>query len=311
MSARPNLHAAECRSAVPRPKPSTVRQVALASAVVALWGASFPLTKAVLGEIGPMGIAFVRWAISASVLTAWVVCRGRIAVAAAMARSDGLRLVWLSLTGIVLYYALQNIALTYTSATNGGILSNLVTVFIVLIAVMWYGERLRAFHWVALITAFAGATLVSQGAGHFALSSAGLRGDALMVLASIFAALYSVQSKAVTARYPVDVLAAAVALLGALLLLPLALGEGLRLALPAATWGALLLLGFGSGALANLWWLDLLAQMEAARAGMVLLVIPVFSTLVAVLLLHEPLTPIAAAGAVFVLAGVGIMQRKA
>ncbi len=310
MSARRTDPLAVAGAVIRQPAQRVWRKYLIAAAIVALWGSSFPLTKASLAAVGPMGIAFLRWAISALFLGGWVAARGRMPVAITMVRAHGSRLLWLGFTGVTLYYALQNVALMYTSATNAGILSNMVPVFIVIIAVLGYGERLHPLGWLTLVAAFIGATLVSQGAGHFTIAGAGLRGDLLMIVASVFAALYSVQSKQVTAHFPADLVIAAVSAAGAVLLLPLALAEGFSLALPPLVWGALLLLGLGSGAIANLWWLDLLSQLDASRAGMILLAIPVFATALAVVFLNEPLTPLAAAGAVLVLAGVGIMQRN-
>jgi drug/metabolite transporter (DMT)-like permease len=132
-----------------------------------------------------------------------------------------------------------------------------------------------------------------------------------MIAATLFAAIYSVGSKRVTDRYPADVVTALIALAGAAMLLPLALREGLTLAMPPLAWGGLLVLGAGAGALANLWWLHLLSFMDASRAGMILFLIPVFSTVLAVAFLHEPVTIVALAGGALVLAGVAIMQRKA
>lgn len=284
---------------------------ALGIAIAALWGASFPMTKAALDYLGPMGIAFVRWAISAAILLGWVAMRGKLGLTVRLARTDGLRVIWLALTGITFFYALENLAINYTTATNAGILSNLTAVFMVLIAVIWFGERLRPVEWLALAMAFLGAGLVSLGAGHVSLSGTGLLGDLLMIAATLFAAIYSVGSKRVTDRYPADVATALIALAGAVMLLPLALHEGLVLAMPVVAWAGLLVLGVGAGALANLWWLHLLSYMDASRAGMILFLIPVFSTVLAVAFLGEPLTVLALAGGALVLAGVAIMQRKA
>jgi len=74
-------------------------------------------------------------------------------------------------------------------------------------------------------------------------------------------------------------------------------------------WGALLLLGLGAGALANIWWLRILGATTAARAGMTLFLIPLISTAVAVVALGEPLTPLVVVGALLVLAGVALVER--
>jgi drug/metabolite transporter (DMT)-like permease len=167
-----------------------------------------------------------------------------------------------------------------------------------------------------MLLAFIGALLVSQGAGHLTLASAGLRGDILMVVATLFAAIYSIGAKRLVAGYEPVVVTGAVACMGALFLFPLMIWEagGLAglpalLALPAAAWLALLLLGLGAGALANIWWMRILGSTTAARAGMTLFLIPVVSTSLSVIALGETLTPVALLGAALVLLGVALVER--
>ena len=289
----------------------------LAFGTVVLWGASFPLTKAALDYLGPTTIALMRWAISAGALILWLAWKRRLPVAVQMLRRDGRTAVWVALVGITLFYFLENLALRYTTATNAGVLSNFTAIFMVLIGTIWLGERLSRVEWGAMAAAFVGAVIVSQGAGHLRLAGAGLAGDLLMLVASLFGAIYSVGGKGLVARYPADVVTTVVATLGALLLLPIALIESggpggftaALLALPWQAWAALLLLGLGAGALANLWWLQLLSHTDASRAALALFLIPVVSTILAVAWLGEPLTPVIVLGALLVLAGVVVVQQ--
>jgi drug/metabolite transporter (DMT)-like permease len=281
----------------------------LAAGTVLLWGASFPLTKVALGSLGPTALAFVRWAISACMLVTWIAMTGKSRTALDLLRRDTRAVVWVALTGITLFYCLENLALRYTSVVNAGVLANLTTVFIVLIGTIWLHERLSRVEWAAIGMAFAGAVLVSRGSAQLTITGTGLLGDTLMVLSTLFAAIYSIGGKRLTAAYPADVVTAAVALVGTLLLLPLALWEGLSLRLAPSVWAIVLVLGAGSGALANLWWMRILSYTEASRAAMVLLLIPLVSTGLAVLLLHEPLPVPALAGGALVLTGVFLVER--
>jgi len=129
------------------------------------------------------------------------------------------------------------------------------------------------------------------------------------VLAALCGAIYTVYGKGIVARYAPAVVTGLAAFFGAVFLLPLALWEGLTLPRDAAVWVAILTLGLGSGALANLWWWRILRRMDAARAGTLLLVVPVVSTLLAVAVLGESMSPAAVIGAAFVLVGVYLTQR--
>jgi drug/metabolite transporter (DMT)-like permease len=288
----------------------------MAFATVTLWGASFPLTKAALAWAGPTTIAFLRWMISAVALFAWLAHSRQLGSAVMLMRRQGGKLFWVALSGITLFYFLENLALQFTTATNAGVLANFTSVFMVLIGTIWLRERLNAIEWGAMLVAFAGAILVSQSAGHLTIANTGLQGDLLMVVATFFAAVYSIGGKGLVTAYAPEVVLADAAIVGALLLLPLAIGEvgglaGLStlLHLSPAAWMALLLLGLGAGAFANIWWLRILGATTAARAGMVLFLIPVISTAVAVVALGEPLTPLVAIGAALVLGGVALVER--
>lgn len=288
----------------------------MALATVTLWGASFPLTKAALEWAGPTTIAFLRWLISAAALFIWLARSRQLGLALALLRNAGGRVLWIALSGVTLFYFLENTALKFTTATNAGVLANLTSVFMVAIGALLLKERLSRVEWGAMAIAFAGAMLVSQGAGHLTLDSAGLQGDVLMVVATLFAAIYSIGGKRLVETNAPAVVLADVALVGALLLLPLTVWEvggvaglGTLLQLAPVAWGALLLLGLGAGALGNIWWLRILAATTAARAGMALFLIPVISTAVAVVTLGEPLTPLVVVGALLVLAGVALVER--
>jgi drug/metabolite transporter (DMT)-like permease len=282
---------------------------------VILWGASFPITKAALEYTGPTAIAFLRWTVSALFLAGWLAVAGRkdptvtFGAAGALVRTRWRTIAWVSFCGITLFYFLENLALRYTTATNAGVLSNLTSVFMVLIGAFLLHERLRTIEWLALAGAFAGSALVSQGAGHLTLGGAGVIGDAMMVVAGFFGAVFSVGGKGLSERHPPVVVTTVVAAMGALFLLPIALFEGLRLDLPLEAWAMILLLGIGSGALANLFWMSLLRYTPASRAALVLFLIPLISAGLSVVLLHEPITPLLVIGSALVLAGVVVVQR--
>ncbi len=298
---------------------------AMALGSVTLWGASFPLTKVAMAEIGPTSLAFLRWAISAVVLCAWLAAgaargarrvRGITAAVppqtglALLVKQHGLTIAWVALTGVTLFYYLENMAMRYTTATNASVLSNFTSVFIVLISALLLRERLAVLEWLAMGLAFVGAVLVSVGASQLSFGGESLRGDALMVGASFFGAIYSIGGKRLSERHDPLAVTTLVAAIGALFLLPLALLEGLHFDLSPRVWAYTLVLGVGSGALANLWWMVILRHTRASRAAAALLLIPVVSAALAVTLLREPLTPTIILGALLVLGGVVVVQRR-
>jgi len=287
------------------------RTLLLALLVTLLWGASFVLTKMALTELGPLTIALYRWLIATLAFAVVLPLRGELPTLRRALRQDFFPFALLGLVGISAFYAFQNAALRFTTAVNVGLLINFCTIFIAVLGVLWLKERLGRPAIAGIALSFAGATLVSWPNGTVALERIHLLGDGLTLLAALWAAIYTVYGKRIVARYPPAVVTGLAAGLGALLLLPWAVWEGLALPRSATVWRAVLTLGLGSSALANLWWWRILQRVDAAQAGTFLLLIPVVSTLLAVVVLGETMPPAAVAGAALVLLGVYLTQRPA
>jgi len=293
----------------PRPRLLHTSTLLLGALVVLLWGSSFLLTKIALREIGPLNIAFYRWMLAAMVFAVVLPARGDVRHLRGATGRDLLRLAVLGLVGVSAFYALQNLALGLTTSVNVGLLLNMGTVFIALLSVVFLGERLPALAWLGIALALVGATLLSLPSGAQALSTGHIRGDVLAVLAALCAAIYTVLGKRVLVRFPPIVVTSLATGFGALFLLPFAIVEGLTWPRSPEVLCALLILGVGAGALANFWWWKILQLMPAGRAGVFLLGLPVVSTLIGVLLLREPLPPMAISGAICVLLGMYLTQR--
>ena len=287
------------------------RTLLLALLVTFLWGSSFVLTKMALAELGPLTIALYRWLIATLAFAIVLPLQGELPTLRRALRQDFFPFALLGLVGITAFYAFQNAALRFTTAVNVGLLINFCTVFIAVLGMLWLKERLGRWAIVGIALSFAGATLVSWPNGTVGLGRVHLLGDGLTLLAALWAAIYTVYGKGIVARYPPAVVTGLAAGFGTLFLLPWAVWEGLALPRSAAVWGAMLTLGLGSSALANLWWWRILQQVDAARAGTFLLLIPVVSTLLAVAVLGETMPPAGAAGAALVLLGVYLTQRSA
>jgi len=289
-----------------------------ASGAAILWGASFLLTKITLTQLGPMTTATLRWMLAAAVLLAasQATARGRTTVRQAL-RRDWRIFIGLGLVGVSLFYTLQNVALTYTTSVDVGLIMNDFPVLTAVLGVWLLGEQ---FTWRAaggLVLATVGVTLISLGGltetgWNGALTSVSLRarllGDLLALVATLFGALYIVGGKrAVTTYDPLTVTTLA-GLFGALMLVPVALWEGFSLHLSPRVWAALLGLALGSGAAANWLWWYAADRLPISRAGVFLYVTPIVSTALGVAVLGEPLTTATVAGAGFVIGGVALVQ---
>jgi drug/metabolite transporter (DMT)-like permease len=287
------------------------RAYVAASGAAILWGASFLLTKITLTQLGPMATAALRWGVATLVLLAasGLTSRGREMLCRAV-RDDWRAFVGLGLTGVSLFYTLQNVALTYTTSVDVGLIMNDFPILTAVLGVWLLGER---FTWRAaggLALATLGVTLISLGglAEAETAASARLLGDLLALAATLFGALYIVGGKRAVASYNPLTVTTLAGLFGVLMLVPAAAWEGFTLRLSSGVWAALLGLALGSGAAANWLWWYAADRLPVSRAGVFLYVTPVVSTVLGVGALGEPLTIATAAGAGFVIGGVMLVQ---
>jgi drug/metabolite transporter (DMT)-like permease len=287
--------------------------VAYLAAIIAaiLWGASFLLTKIVLTQLGPMSTAALRWAVAALalIIISTATTRGRKALRRAL-RDDVWSFVGLGLVGVSLLYALQNLALVYTTSVDVGLIMNGVPVLAAVLGVWLLGEQLPRRAVAGVVVALVGVTFITLGGLSEAATTARARvlGDFLAVMATLFAGLYIVGGKRAVRSYDPITVTVLASVFGALMLMPVAAWEGLTLRLSVGAWVALLGLALGSGAAANWLWWYAASCLPVSRAGAFLYFTPVVSTLFGVALLGEPLTAAAVVGAALVLGGVMLVQ---
>jgi drug/metabolite transporter (DMT)-like permease len=209
-----------------------------------------------------------------------------------------------------LFYALQNLALVYTTSVDVGLIMNDIPVLIAVLGVWLLGERLSWRVAGGLIMATLGVTLISLG-GLTEMQSAArarLLGDLLALVATLFGAFYIVGGKPAVTAYNPLIVTTLTGMFGALMLMPVALWEGLSLNLSVGVWAALLGLSLGSGAAANWLWWYAAHRLPVSRAGVFLYITPVVSTILGVTILGEALTLATAVGAGFVVGGVMLVQ---
>lgn len=90
---------------------------AAAILTVLIWGTTFISTKVLLAEFQPVELLFFRFVLG--YLALWAACPRRLKLTR---RRQELYFAAAGLCGVTLYFLLENIALTYTQASNVGVL---------------------------------------------------------------------------------------------------------------------------------------------------------------------------------------------
>ncbi len=275
---------------------------------VAIWGSTFVVTKSALNDVGPFTLSVLRFAVAYAILGPLAHRQGyrlRLSVQPVFLR--------FGLTGVALFYGLQNLGLTYTSAMNTTLVLSIVPAVTTLLAVLLLKERLGRLQIAGIAIALIGTTVVGLATGGSRDAPRPLLGNALIVGSVIAWALYTVQGKQLSTAYSALVSTTASSGAGLLMLLPFAIGEIGLAGLPHLSREgiiAILYLGLVASALPMFLWNYALNYVRASVAALYLNLIPIIGV-IAALLYGETIGIWQIVGGVLTLAGVWVSGRAA
>lgn len=278
---------------------------AAAAIAVVFWGVSFVATKAVLAEIGPVTLIFLRFAIAAVVLMA--------IVRELPPRAEWPSLALMGFVGIFIHQLLQAHALTMTSATSTGWLIGVTPIWSALLAAVFLRERFGFWKVVGLAGGFAGALLVVTK-GDFSsrvLGRPSTTGDLLILISTVNWAVYSVIGHRTIRNLGPRRATSGAMLFGGAMLAPFFVAQKGWRQVPNLTpigWTALLFLAVCCSALGYLFWYGALERIEVSRVAALLYAEPLVTFTAAALLLGERVSAVVVIGGVLVLASVLVAQ---
>jgi drug/metabolite transporter (DMT)-like permease len=287
--------------------PVSSRALAYAALIctTALWGSNGVVSRALMDTIPPLVMAAARWAVVFAVLLP-LVWPERRAIAHSLRREWKLLLA-LALLGSAPQSALVYSGLSASTAIHLGLLNSTIPVLIILISWGWYARRPRRLEAMGLAISLIGVSLIlAHGDLRSLLHLQFNHGDLLMLGAMVIWALYTLRLKDRPQSLSVFAFVFALSLFGELLTLPFALLQWTQ-AGPIHL-GARELLGLlYIGALATLVSTVLFSygveRVGAVRAGILIHLMAVFSSLFAALFIGEQLFVYHAAGFVMVAGG--------
>ncbi len=143
--------------------------LALFSNVV--WGSTFIATKVLLEGFSPTSVMFIRFFIAYILI--WLVCPKTMSWQGT--RNEFLMLL-AGISGVTIYYQLENVALTYTYASNVGVIFAVIPLFVGFeAAVLLKGkEKISKLFWLGFVVAITGIVTISvNGAENFNLNPLG------------------------------------------------------------------------------------------------------------------------------------------
>jgi drug/metabolite transporter (DMT)-like permease len=278
-----------------------------------LWAVSFVATKIALEAVPPLTVVSLRLLIASVCFLPLLVLTGRWRRV-----TDGktlLKIFGLSLFGAGLHYGFQTVGLQTTNASNASVYVATGPITILLLAVIFLGEKLNARKILGIIIAIAGVLVVMglETVAEFSLDG-NLIGDILVFASIVMWGCFTVFGKRVTDQLGALTITATVTLIGATWMAPVGWFEmqstGFSLAgITPTAWVAVIYLGAACNFLAVLLYFTALQKTESQKVGVYLYSIPPMTAVAAALVLGEPITLGLVVGTVLVIAGVALTER--
>jgi drug/metabolite transporter (DMT)-like permease len=276
---------------------------------ILIWGTTFISTKILLKVISPIEILFIRFTIGFIVLS--LVYPHRLKIKDI---KHELHFAAAGLCGITLYYLLENIALTYTFASNVGVIISIAPFFTAIFAHLFLdSEKLKLQFFVGFVVALAGIFLISFN-GYTTLKLNPL-GDILAVSAAIVWASYSILTKKISGfHYNTIQTTRRIFFYGLIFMIPaliiLRFNPNIYLLIKPINLFNILFLGLGASALCFVTWNSAVKILGAVKTSVYIYIVPVITAVTSIIILQEKITGIAIFGIVLTLSGLFISENK-
>lgn len=267
--------------------------VLLAVLAAFIWSGNFIVARGVIKQIPPITLAFYRWLLAFILLLpfAWK----QFGADWKVIRQSWQYLFWVSLSGIALFNTFVYVGGHYTSAINLALIGTTSSPIMAnILARIFLKEKIGWFKIIGITLCITGVLfLLSKGDFSNLLHFQFTEGDLWVLLAAFCFAVYNilVRKKPPTIAAPSFLLS--IFFLGAVLLFPFFLWE-LSYSQPV-TWninlvGVIVYLGLGASVICFWIWNIAIHRLGAGRTALFGNLIPIFSSIEAVIWLHERFT---------------------
>lgn len=276
---------------------------------ILIWGTTFISTKVLLVDFQPVEILFFRFVLG--LLALLIVCPRRMT---GTTLRQEIVFGAAGLCGVCLYYLMENIALTYTMASNVGVIISAAPFFTAILShlLLKKEEKLGAAFFVGFLIAMAGIGLISFNGSALQLNPTG---DLLALLAAFLWACYSILTRRISGYgYNTILTTRRIFFYGILFMVPALFLFDFRLELDRFANPVYLLnilfLGLGASALCFVTWNFAVRLLGAVKTSIYIYLVPVITVAASVVILREPFTWMTGAGTVLTLAGLLLSEGK-
>ncbi len=276
---------------------------------IIIWATTFISTKILLDYFAPIEILFYR--ILLGLIALFIVNPKFIKL---KKPSHELLFAFAGLCGVCLYFLFENIALTYTFASNASIIVSTAPFFTAIVNHIFLknDEKFSFNFFIGFIIAMTGIIIVSFNGTKMQLNPLG---DFLSLCAGLVWAFYCVATRKI-ASYGYNTIQSTRKIFSYgivfILIATLKLGFNFDLTLfknPVCL-SNILFLGLGASALCFVTWNLAVKLIGAVKTSAYIYVQPVITVIASSIILHENITPLAVTGIVLILTGLVVSELK-
>ena len=287
--------------------------ISLAVLATLIWSGNFIIARGVIKDIPPVTLAFYRWLTATIIIApfAWKYFLTEIKII-----KERFWFFFLAaVTGVSMFNTFVYIAGHYSSAINMAILGTCSSpIMSVILARIFLKEKISTLRIVGMTVCILGVLLLlSKGDIHNLISFRFTKGDWWILAAALSFAIYNTMvKKKPKAMHPVNFLFT-VFLLGTFILLPFYFSELNNkggIAVNTSNILTILYLGLGTSVICFYIWNKAIAVLGTGRTALFGNLIPVFSSIEAVIILHEQFGWIHILSMILVFAGIIITNLR-
>lgn len=277
-----------------------------------VWGGTFTSARILGNELDPAVSAFLRFFIASFVLLVLLIYKeGRLP---RIAQSQWLPLLGMGVTGIALYNLLFFYGLVHAEASRGSLITATNPMITALGAAMIFKERFTVIRIAGFIVCLLGAVLIISRGNISSLFLNGVGTGELAFIGCAFSwAAYTLIGRFIGAQMSSLAVITYASCFGTVLLFFAALQTGLSEEVAHITVKSflnLLYLSILATVIGFVWFQDGVKILGASKAAVFIYFMPVSAVFWAWLILGEQITPVLLLGAVLVILGVYLVNKK-
>ncbi|MEZ5661482.1 MAG: DMT family transporter [Burkholderiaceae bacterium] len=289
-----------------------LRAALLITLATLMWGGNAVAGKLAVGQISPLSVVFVRWVLVSGFM--WLLYGRAVRAHWPKIRDQLPLLILTSVIGFTAFNTLMYYAAHSTTAVNIGILQGSMPIFVLAGARLFYGTRVTVAQSVGVMIALVGVIAVATRGDPASLLALGLNpGDGLMLIACLSYAMYTLALKR---RPPMDgaaffTLLSVIAMLTSIPLIVVDVAAGSFFWPTQTGWMVVAFVAIFPSMLSQLFFLRGVDLVGPGRAGTYVNLVPIWASILGVLILGERFALYHGIGLALVMIGIALTQREA